>query len=51
MLRTDIAISVNGLEKSYAGKTTTIKILPSLLKPDKGSAQICGFDVVHQLNL
>lgn len=77
MLQTDIAISVNGLEKSFknlkvlkqinftvkkgsifallgcngAGKTTTIKILTTLLKPDKGSAQICGFDVVRQSDL
>jgi ABC-2 type transport system ATP-binding protein len=74
MIQTDMAISVNGLEKSFknlkvlnridfnvaegsvfallgsngAGKTTTIKILTTLLKPDKGSAQICGFDVVRQ---
>ncbi|HZD59902.1 MAG TPA: ATP-binding cassette domain-containing protein [Anaerolineae bacterium] len=31
-----------------AGKTTTIKILTTLLKPDKGSAQVYGFDVIRQ---
>ncbi len=28
-----------------AGKTTTLKILVGLLKPDKGTAKICGVDV------
>jgi ABC-2 type transport system ATP-binding protein len=36
------------LGSNGAGKTTTIKILATLLKPDKGSAQVCGFDVVKQ---
>jgi len=31
-----------------AGKTTTIKILTTLLKPDKGSAAVCGYDVLRQ---
>jgi len=35
------------LGSNGAGKTTMIKILTTLLKPDKGSAQICGFDVVR----
>lgn len=74
MNQTNIAICVNGIEKSYkklkvlkkidltvqkgsiyallgpngAGKTTMIKILTTLLKSDKGNAQICGFDVVRQ---
>lgn len=36
------------LGSNGAGKTTTIKILSTLLKPDKGSAQVCGFDVVRR---
>lgn len=36
------------LGSNGAGKTTTIKILTTLLRPDKGSAQVCGFDVVRQ---
>jgi ABC-2 type transport system ATP-binding protein len=31
-----------------AGKTTAVRILATLLKPDKGSARIAGFDVVKQ---
>ena len=31
-----------------AGKTTTIKILTTLLKPDKGSAQVGGYDVLQK---
>ena len=31
-----------------AGKTTTLKILVGLLRPDYGSAKICGYDVVRQ---
>lgn len=31
-----------------AGKTTTIKILSTLLKPTKGSASVCGYDVVKE---
>jgi ABC-2 type transport system ATP-binding protein len=31
-----------------AGKTTTIKMLTTLLPPTSGSAQVAGFDIVHQ---
>jgi ABC-2 type transport system ATP-binding protein len=31
-----------------SGKTTTIRILSTLLKPDSGRATIMGFDVVEQ---
>lgn len=31
-----------------AGKTTMIRILSTLLKPDYGQASVCGFDVVRQ---
>ena len=30
-----------------AGKTTAVRILTTLLLPDEGSAQVAGFDVVH----
>ncbi len=36
------------LGSNGAGKTTTINILATLLKPDSGSASICGFDVLRQ---
>ncbi len=36
------------LGSNGAGKTTTIKIMTTLLKPDKGSAQVNGYDVVRQ---
>ncbi|MGC8543934.1 MAG: ABC transporter ATP-binding protein [Vulcanisaeta sp.] len=31
-----------------AGKSTTLRILAGLLKPDAGSAYVCGFDVQRQ---
>lgn len=31
-----------------AGKTTTVNILATLLRPDAGSARVCGYDVVQQ---
>jgi ABC-2 type transport system ATP-binding protein len=31
-----------------AGKTTAVRILTTLLKPDKGSARVAGFDVVRE---
>lgn len=36
------------LGSNGAGKTTVIKILSTLLKPDGGNAAICGYDVVGQ---
>jgi oleandomycin transport system ATP-binding protein len=30
-----------------AGKTTAVRILATLLKPDAGTAQVCGYDVVR----
>jgi len=31
-----------------AGKTTAINVLTTVLKPTKGGAKVCGFDVVNQ---
>lgn len=31
-----------------AGKTTTLRILAGLLKPDEGTARVCGYDVQRQ---
>lgn len=36
------------LGSNGAGKTTAIRILSTLLKPDDGGASVCGFDVVKQ---
>jgi len=36
------------LGSNGAGKTTTVNILSTLLKPDEGTANICGFDVSRQ---
>lgn len=38
------------LGSNGSGKTTTIKILSTLMNPDSGKATICNFDVVHQPN-
>lgn len=38
------------LGSNGAGKTTAIKILTTLLKPEKGNAQVCGIDVVRHPN-
>jgi len=38
------------LGSNGAGKTTVIKILSTLIKPDQGSAQVCGYDVARQPN-
>lgn len=35
------------LGSNGAGKTTIIKILSTLLKPDSGNIEICGFDLVR----
>ncbi len=31
-----------------AGKTTAVRVLATLLRPDAGTAKVCGFDVVRQ---
>jgi len=31
-----------------AGKSTTVRLLCTLLKPDRGSASVCGYDVVSE---
>src|SRR5215218_6751916 len=36
------------LGSNGSGKTTTVKILSTLLKADGGTATVCGFDVVTQ---
>ncbi len=36
------------LGSNGAGKTTTVNILSTLLKPDAGTAGVCGFDVSRQ---
>ena len=36
------------LGSNGAGKTTIVKILATLMRPDGGSAEICGYDVVKQ---
>lgn len=36
------------LGSNGAGKTTTINILSTLMKPDDGTASVCGFDVSRQ---
>ena len=36
------------LGSNGAGKTTMVNILSTLLKPDGGSASVCGFDVLRQ---
>ena len=50
----DISLSVGSgevyglLGSNGAGKTTLIKILATLVLPDKGDASICGFDLYKQ---
>ncbi len=36
------------LGSNGAGKTTTIRILSTLLKADRGTAKVCGCDVLHK---
>lgn len=53
---TDISISVMPGEvygligPDGAGKTTLFRILTTLMLPQSGSAEVCGFDVVSQYN-
>lgn len=36
------------LGSNGAGKTTTVNLLSTLVKPDGGSATVCGFDIVQE---
>ncbi|MDR2817527.1 MAG: ATP-binding cassette domain-containing protein [Oscillospiraceae bacterium] len=36
------------LGSNGAGKTTIVNILATLLKPDEGTAEVCGFDVLRE---
>lgn len=36
------------LGSNGSGKTTTVKILSTLLEKDAGTAYVCGYDVVHE---
>ena len=38
------------LGPNVAGKTTTMRMLTTLLKPDSGSASVAGFDVIKSRN-
>ncbi|MDO8947201.1 MAG: ABC transporter ATP-binding protein [Desulfocapsaceae bacterium] len=50
----DVSLTVNKgeimglLGPNGAGKTTLIKILATLITPDRGSGTICGFDICRQ---
>jgi ABC-2 type transport system ATP-binding protein len=50
----DVHLQVDGgsvlalLGPNGAGKTTLVRILTTLLRPDRGSARVAGFDVVRQ---
>ena len=48
----DLAVSpgmvLGLLGPNGAGKTTVVRMLATLLRPDAGSAKVCGADVVHQ---
>lgn len=39
------------LGSNGAGKTTIVNILSTLLKPDEGSAEVCGFNVFRQAGM
>src|SRR4030067_1490123 len=50
----DLSLTVKGgelfgfLGPNGTGKTTTIKIITGLMRPESGQAKICGIDVAHQ---
>jgi ABC-2 type transport system ATP-binding protein len=47
-LRADAGTVTALLGPNGAGKTTMIRILATLLRPDAGTARICGYDVVSE---
>ncbi|MFL5830112.1 MAG: ATP-binding cassette domain-containing protein [Solirubrobacteraceae bacterium] len=47
-LRVDAGTVVSLLGPNGAGKTTIVRMLATLLKPDRGSARIAGHDVVRE---
>jgi ABC-2 type transport system ATP-binding protein len=45
-VRTGTVVSLLG--PNGAGKTTIVRMLATLLRPDGGSARVCGHDVIHE---